>query len=284
MDDRRRKGSKLLRILVAFATVLSCVAVVLALDLGRLRFRMVDAGGHALRMLIAGRGSPTVVFEAGGSGAAGGPLEAWQWVQPRVSQFATTVAYDRAGIGRSTPGPKPRDARQIARELHTALHNASLSPPYILVGHSFGGPLNRVFADLYPAEVGGLILVDPTQEEFINWNQARDPNRAERQDEEWKEIQASLTQARQSRVPEGIPVILITAMGPRVFPKSMTEKQKEEFRAMKQMWLKFHNDWLNSLSNGEHVVTEKSGHGVPFEEPDLVVRAIRQVVEKTRGP
>jgi pimeloyl-ACP methyl ester carboxylesterase len=272
------------RILVAFAAVLSCVAVVLALDLGRLRFRMVDAGGHALRMLIAGRGTPTVVFEAGGSGAAGGPLEAWQWVQPRVSQFATTVAYDRAGIGRSTPGPKPRDARQIARELHTALHNASLSPPYILVGHSFGGPLNRVFADLYPAEVGGLILVDPTQEEFINWNQARDPNRAERQDEEWKEIQASLTQARQSRVPEGLPVILITAMGPRVFPKSMTEKQKEEFRAMKQMWLKFHNDWLNSLSNGEHVVTEKSGHGVPFEEPDLVVRAIRQVVEKTRGP
>jgi pimeloyl-ACP methyl ester carboxylesterase len=272
------------RILVAFAAVLSCVAVVLALDLGRLRFRMVDAGGHALRMLIAGRGGPTVVFEAGGSGAAGGPLEAWQWVQPRVSQFATTVAYDRAGIGRSTPGPKPRDARQIARELHTALHNASLSPPYILVGHSFGGPLNRVFADLYPAEVGGLILVDPTQEEFINWNQARDPNRAERQDEEWKEIQASLTQARQSRVPEGLPVILITAMGPRVFPKSMTEKQKEEFRAMKQMWLKFHNDWLNSLSNGEHVVTEKSGHGVPFEEPDLVVRAIRQVVEKTRGP
>jgi pimeloyl-ACP methyl ester carboxylesterase len=272
------------RILVAFAAVLSCVAVVLALDLGRLRFRMVDVGGHALRMLIAGRGSPTVVFEAGGSGAAGGPLEAWQWVQPPVSQFATTVAYDRAGIGRSTPGPKPRDARQIARELHTALHNASLSPPYILVGHSFGGPLNRVFADLYPAEVGGLILVDPTQEEFINWNQARDPNRAERQDEEWKEIQASLTQARQSRVPEGIPVILITAMGPRVFPKSMTEKQKEEFRAMKQMWLKFHNDWLNSLSNGEHVVTEKSGHGVPFEEPDLVVRAIRQVVEKTRGP
>jgi pimeloyl-ACP methyl ester carboxylesterase len=272
------------RILVAFAAVLSCVAVVLALDLGRLRFRMVDAGGHALRMLIAGRGSPTVVFEAGGSGAAGGPLEAWQWVQPRVGQFATTVAYDRAGIGRSTPGPKPRDARQIARELHTALHNASLSPPYILVGHSFGGPLNRVFADLYPAEVGGLILVDPTQEEFINWSQARDPNRAERQDEEWKEIQASLTQARQSRLPEGIPVVLITAMGPRVFPKSMTEKQKEEFRAMKQMWLKFHNDWLNSLSNGEHVVTEKSGHGVPFEEPDLVVRAIRQVVEKTRGP
>lgn len=272
------------KVLVAFAAVLTCVAVVLALDLGRLRFRMVDAGGHALRMLITGRGSPTVVFETGGSGAAGGPLEAWQWVQPSVSQFASTVAYDRAGIGRSTPGPKPRDARQIARELHTALHNASLSPPYILVGHSFGGPLNRVFADLYPAEVGGLILVDPTQEEFISWNQARDPNRAERQDEEWKEIQASLTQARQSRVPEGIPVILITAMGPRLFPKSMTEKQKEEFRAVKQMWLKFHNDWLNSLSNGEHVVTEKSGHGVPFEEPDLVVRAIRQVVEKTRSP
>src|ERR1043166_8131398 len=113
------------------ATGISGVAIVLAGDPGRFAFSYVDAGGHALRMRIAGSGSPAVVFESGGTGAGGGPLEAWERAH-------------RAGSGHSDPGPKPRDARQIARELRTALHTARVSPPYVLVGHSFGGPLNRV--------------------------------------------------------------------------------------------------------------------------------------------
>jgi pimeloyl-ACP methyl ester carboxylesterase len=271
------------KLLMALAAVLSCVAILLALDLGRLRFKQVDAGGHQLRMLISGHGNPAVVFEAGGSGAAGGPLEVWERVQPAVSKFTTAVAYDRAGIGRSAAGPKPRDARQIARELHTSLGNAHVAPPYVLVGHSLGGPFIRVFAGLYPEEVGGMVLVDPTQEEFMNWNQARDPNKNDRQDEEWKDIQASLIEAHESRVPRDVPVILITAMGPRVFPSFVTEKQKEEFRAFKPMWLKFHAEWLEKLPNGQHVVTENSGHVVPFEEPELIVRAIRKIVEQARS-
>jgi pimeloyl-ACP methyl ester carboxylesterase len=265
------------------AAGLSGVAILLALDLGRFRFTQVDVGGHELRMFISGRGSPAVVFEAGGSGAAGGPLEAWERVQPAVSRLTTTVAYDRAGIGRSAPGPKPRDARQIARELHTALHSARVAPPYVLVGHSLGGPFIRVFADLYPEEVGGLVLVDPTQEEFITWNQARDPKKDDRQDEEWKDILASLAEAHASRVPPNTSVILITAMGPRVLPSFMTEKQRAEFRTLKPMWMKFHREWLQTVPNGQHIITENSGHVVPFEEPDLIVRAVRQIVEQARS-
>src|SRR3954453_11900818 len=112
------------KLFVTFALTVSCVSILLALDLGQLAFTRVDAGGHELRMLIAGQGSPTVVFETGGSAGTGGPLECWERVQPSVSKFARTISYDRAGIGWSAPGPKPRDARQVARELHTALHNA----------------------------------------------------------------------------------------------------------------------------------------------------------------
>src|SRR5215468_5122692 len=110
------------------AIIISVIAVVLAVDPGRFAFDHVDVGGHQLRMLIRGRGSPTVVFETGGSGDSGGPLEAWERVQPAVSKFTRTVTYDRAGIGFSPPGPKPRDARQIARELHIALQNAHAPP------------------------------------------------------------------------------------------------------------------------------------------------------------
>jgi len=263
--------------------LLSGLALVLALDPGHFAFQYIDAGGHPLRMLISGRGSPSVVFEAGGSGAAGAPLEMWERVQPEVSRFSTAVAYDRAGIGLSAPGPEPRDARQIARELHTALQNAGVAPPYILVGHSFGGPFIRVFADLYPRDVGGLVLVDPTQEEFIFGNQARDTNYVARQDAEGKDIQASLVEAQESPVPAAIPVVLITGMGPRVFPSLVTGEQKQEYRANHQLWLKYHAEWLKKVPNGQHIITENSGHDIPFQEPELIIRVIRQMVEQARS-
>src|SRR5436190_13681746 len=108
-----RKGLTIMAVLV------SGLAILLAVDPGRFAFKDIDAGGHQLRMLVSGQGHPAVVFETGGSPASGGALEAWERVQPAVSKFATTVSYDSAGIAWSAPGPKPRDARQVARELHT---------------------------------------------------------------------------------------------------------------------------------------------------------------------
>jgi pimeloyl-ACP methyl ester carboxylesterase len=271
------------KIFPVVAAVVSCAAIALALDPGHFAFTYVDVGGHKLRILISGHGSPSVVFETGGSPATGGPLEGWERVQPAVSQFTRTVSYDRAGTGLSDPGPQPRDAKQVARELHSALHNANVLPPYVLVGHSFGGPMIRVFAGMYSDEVAGLVLIDPTQEEFIYWNQSRETNHVERQDAEWKEIQASLTEAHESQVPEGILVILITGMGPRSFPGFVTETQKQEYRTVHQMWLKFHTEWLNTVPNSQHVITENSGHNVPVLEPDLIVGVIRQTVEQARS-
>lgn len=266
------------KLLMLLAIAISGIAIVLAMDPGRFAFGYVDAGGHKLRMYISGHGSPAVVFEAGGAPAAGGPLESWERVQPALSRFTTTVSYDRAGIGFSSAGPKPRDARQVARELHTALQNALVPPPYVLVGHSFGGPMIRVFADMYPGDVCGLVLIDPTQEEFINWNLARDTEHEKRRDEEWKDIMTSLSEAHESRVPAGIPVTLITAMGPRDLPNFVTEKEKETRKAERQVWLRFHDEWLEKIPNAKHIVTEDSGHGVQFEEPELVIRAVREVV------
>jgi pimeloyl-ACP methyl ester carboxylesterase len=118
--------------------------------------RLVSAGAHRLNLYCMGSGSPTVVFDSGWEDWA----PAWSVVQPRVATFTRACAYDRAGAGFSEPGPMPRTSMQIADELHTALHSAGVSGPFILVGSAFGGDNVRAFADRYMPEVAGLVLVD----------------------------------------------------------------------------------------------------------------------------
>ena len=81
-------------------------------------------------------------------------------------------------------------------------------------------------------------------------------------------------------MPVGIPVILITGMGPRVIPDFVTEKDKQEFKVTRPVWLKFHTEWLEKIPNSKHIVTEDSGHMVPFEQPEQVIQAVREVVDK----
>jgi pimeloyl-ACP methyl ester carboxylesterase len=84
----------------------------------------------------------------------------WTIVQPEVAKWTRACSYDRAGAGFSDPGPMPRTSVRIADELRSALHNAAIQGPYILVGHAFGGDNVRTFAARYPAEVAGLVLVE----------------------------------------------------------------------------------------------------------------------------
>ena len=123
--------------------------------------RMVDAGGFRVRLVSEGESQPgpTVVLECG---IAGPTSASWAWVRRSVQHFAPVVAYDRAGLGRSDPGPLPRDGRTIARELRAALASAGVAPPYVLVGHSFGGLIARIFTAEFPADVVGVVLVDST--------------------------------------------------------------------------------------------------------------------------
>jgi pimeloyl-ACP methyl ester carboxylesterase len=120
---------------------------------------MVSVGNHKLHINCMGEGSPTVILE---SGAPATSIEWSAWVQPEVAKATRVCAYDRAGLGWSESGPGPRDAEQITSELHTLLENAGIESPYILVGHSVGGHHVRVYAERYPDEVAGMVLVDVT--------------------------------------------------------------------------------------------------------------------------
>jgi pimeloyl-ACP methyl ester carboxylesterase len=121
--------------------------------------RLIDVGGWRLHLNCTGEArasQPTVILEPG----IGAFSVEWSLVQPAVSKFARVCSYDRAGAGWSELGPHPRTLRQIVYELHTLLDKAGVKPPLVLVGHSYGGWLTRLYALTYPADVVGMVLVE----------------------------------------------------------------------------------------------------------------------------
>ena len=248
---------------------------------------MLDVGGRKVQILRGGQGSTTVVFESG----LGHGIAAWDRVRPEVNKFASTLCYSRAGISPSDEAPPgPRTALAIAEDLHVLLGFAGLKPPYILVGHSYGGASMRVFAIKYPAEVAGLVLVDPETEGTVVRARAIDPKMASSQ-------LALLSDADRKRLPPGfvqefdgstamlatgdlgiagklpkIPFALITSLkssstdGPEADP---------DFRLKRQL----QSEIFQGMDYGMHIVTDRSPHNIMESEPGLVVAAIRFVLE-----
>jgi pimeloyl-ACP methyl ester carboxylesterase len=132
--------------------------------------QLVDLGGHRLHSLVMGEGSPTIIFESGLMST----VLSWQYPQREIAKTTRTMCYDRAGLGWSDPSQEPRDAEQITTELRKLLDRAEIPPPYILVGHSFGGLTTRLFAARYPEEVSELVLIDPVVP--TEWNPASERN------------------------------------------------------------------------------------------------------------
>ncbi len=120
--------------------------------------RLVDIGKRRRLFMVemGGGDGPTVIFESG----IGATSQNWARIQEAVSEFAHTVSYDRLGLGWSTPAVSERIPSKVVEELRAMLQAAGIAPPYLLVGHSFGGLVVRYFASEYPEEVAGVLLVD----------------------------------------------------------------------------------------------------------------------------
>lgn len=125
---------------------------------------LIQVGDRRVHVMQAGEG-PTVVFENG----PGGMGIDWSLVAADTSQFASTVSYDRAGLGWSDPGERPRDINRLVAELRETLGAIEASPPYVLVGHSYGGLIARAYAYTHPEEVAGLVLVDAAHEDQLEY-------------------------------------------------------------------------------------------------------------------
>jgi len=118
--------------------------------------QLIDIGGRRINMVCAGKGSPTVVLMAG--------IFSWSLVwyktQPVIAQTTRVCAFDRAAYGFSDPPPRPQIIADVVEDLHKALHAGSIPGPYVLVGHSLGGLEQRVYAERWPQDVVGMVMVD----------------------------------------------------------------------------------------------------------------------------
>lgn len=259
------------RLLIVLPILLSAGSIVIAYKAVDDLPERVDVGGRLLRMRVQGEGSPTVVLEIG----IGGPLEEWELVQPEVARFTKVVAYDRVG---AVELKSKLTGNDVAHELHAALRKAKIDPPYVLVGQSMGGMYNRVFASLYPDDVVGMVLLDPTQEEFLDWMKIHHPD---------KTLSPELVKAFATAAGFWDTLRELNTLGPlpnvpvTVVTATKFINDPDRIEAL-PIWTAAHAKWVKALPQGRHVLAPDSGHGVQVEKPELVIELIRQAVEQDR--
>jgi len=235
-----------------------------------------------LNMLVVGHGTPTVVLESG----LGAAIGAWALVQPRIQAFTSVIAYDRAGYGLSdSPMKTPRSSDDIALDLHAGLHAAGIPPPYILVGHSMGGFYIRSFAHQFPSELAGLVFMDPSAEGWVETLRtqfpqvyqnmmAKEASEPEPLKSEIAGRQASEDQMRAAWPLPDVPVALLTAI--QFQPDGSEAKIYQE-------WYKAHQEFLDRVKFGTHLVATNSDHNIQFDQPGLVVNTISNLVMSVRS-
>ncbi len=266
---------------------------------------LVGIGGRSLYRECRGEGSPTVILEAG----AGNDADIWDAVAlppdsgetavlPGVAAFTRVCAYDRPGTildrdrrSRSDLVPMPRDASDMVADLHALLTEATIPGPYVLVGHSFGGLVVRLYAATYPDEVAGLVLVDAVHEVYYDglhavltpaqWATAKQPpaELADDPDIERIDPDASAATMREAATAlRPLPVVVLSRVLPFDLPPDLPVE------AIEEEWTAGQNE-LAALAPGDrHVMATESGHYVQLDQPQLVIAAIRDVVEAVRDP
>jgi pimeloyl-ACP methyl ester carboxylesterase len=296
---------------------------------------MIDVGGQRLHVICAGRGRPTVLFE---SGIAASTLS-WTRVLPDVAAFTRACAYDRAGLGWSDPSRAARTLARMLDELGGVLAHTADGGPAVLVGHSFGAFLVCEFASRHPAEVAGIVLLDPPSD----WHEMTRHQRGML----WGGIQLSRVGAILARLgivraclalltggAPGVPRKFVRVFGPttaRTLERLVGEVRKlppdvhpivqtrwcqpkcftamaEHLAALEETAavisrlaalpdvplvvissgdqipdvIARHRQLARLSLNGRHVMAAASRHWIQFDQPELVVSTIRDVVDWTR--
>lgn len=309
--------------------------------------QLVSANGTRLNFYCMGSGSPAVVFDSGFEDWA----PAWAVVQPQIAKWTRACSYDRAGAGFSDPGPMPRTSVRIADELHSALHNAGINGPYILIGHAFGGDNVRVFADRYMPEVAGLVLVESDTVDLEPADMQEEDHRGEAEfvhelracrdavaagkplpplparpgepiktcaqqffrglpEAAWSaELNATLLQIAQTKV--AMYDAYISEMEQMAWDEAYLKEHRRSFGSRPIRVLSTGNHGIGSIatpratslkhlryeyevtlaqsrllelsSNARQIFTKNSSEYIPFDEPDTVVDAVREVFDQSKS-
>ena len=276
--------------------------------------QLIDVGGYRMHIYCAGQGAPPVILDSG----QGDSYISWRKVQPEIAKFVSVCSYDRAGLGYSEPSPRPRTSRVFAEELHELLNAAGVAPPYILVGHSFGGFNVRLFASRYRSETAGMVLVDSGH-----------PDQPKRMPQQLRMNAEFVRQGKllQFTEPIGIPRLLgdcgesaairaaectfndmrestrelemtgesaseVRAAGdlgdiPLVVISHDTDKRSPYFpeeldKARNKVWAQMQEELSHLSTNGTLVIAKGSGHDIQNQRPEIVIEAVHNVVNRAR--
>jgi len=277
--------------------------------------KLVDADGHKMHIDCTGNGTPTVVLDAG----LGDTYLSWRKVQPEISKFTRVCSYDRTGMGYSQSTSGPRTSKVIAEQLHSLLQAAGVAPPYVLVGHSMGGYDVRLYASLYPTDVAGMVLVDashpdqdkrfPGEIKNMQGSWEREALFAEfsmpfgiprlmglcEDDPELRAAECNFRNARESLAEMksfsdsaaetaetgslGSMPLMVLSHDPE---KPSNELPPDLAKPVNEAWEKMQEELARLSSRGTQIIAKNSAHYIQLDRPDVVIDAVRNVVQQVR--
>lgn len=236
---------------------------------------MIDIGGYSLNVNCYGKGTPTVIFESG----LGDANEVWTLVQHEISKNTKTFSYDRVGLRNSDTVDLPRSSLDQVHELHTVLNKAKVKAPYIIVAHSIGGYNARLFAGTYRKEVSGIIFVDCSHENQFEDRVKRSSSKEMEivksqligEEQTFDELLISATQVKEIRKKDAlrnIPIVVLTS----------GHKGDKSSIITEETWLNYQNDLASLSDYCKHIIVEDSSHYIQKDKPQVVIDAIKGIV------
>ncbi|MDT8310632.1 MAG: alpha/beta hydrolase [Methylophaga sp.] len=261
-----------------------------------------DIGGYQVHIHCVGKGSPTVIVDVG----LGDDSTDWLPVQAGVSANSRICVFDRPGYGWSDFGPQPRNSMRIAYELEMLLARAEIKPPYIMVGHSFGGYNIRVFTASNPDKVKGMVLVDASHEDQYDRFEISLPQNYNRRSNilvlpktssgesninkpkvlrerafhaaraEISSLSQSALQVQQLPKLPDIPLVIVSRGKPEWFGEISQQ-------AREKTWTNMQQELYLLSTKSQHVFANESGHDIPQYQPQIIIDAINNVIEQSRS-
>lgn len=256
----------------------------------------VDVGGYGLQILCSGQGTSTVIVD---DSYAGSVIDSGSWLNVKygIENTNRICLYDPAGAGSSDlPPNRLRTSQDLVEDLHTLLVNANVPGPYLFVGHNLGGFNAQLYASQYPDEVVGIVLVDSFHPDYPAQALATLPPESPDEPERLSLLRSLLTEselgnpeasvdfnasAEQVRAVDtlgDLPIVVVTRSPAWRIPDLPAGVAEQ----LDQVWRDLQVDLTRLSSNSTHVIAPESGYNTPFEEPQLVIDAIRKVIAEAK--
>jgi pimeloyl-ACP methyl ester carboxylesterase len=265
-------------------------------------FLTADIGNHrTLRYRCAGLGSPTVLVEQG-MGISVETTFSWKepvgWavIFPTISRVTRICVYDRAGLGRSTQLTAPTTSLDAARDLHVLLGRLRIPPPYVLAGQSLGGMDELMFANTYANTVTGMILIDSAHpDQQRRFAEVLPPRSADESPVlrgfrdgpdapvmgEWFDFPRNSELMRNLQGLEDKPLIVLSHDPKTITHGGLVPPQWEELT--EPVWQQLQAQLAALSTNSKHIVVDHAGHNIQFEQPQVVVKAILEVIQQAKA-